>query len=239
MAFRDGLLLAVLSFIAASSANAFGQEISGDAQNKKALTKLPKPPEWIEKLIKNAKVKFTTGGQAVTNSKSYRVGRRRLGAETRFSLKYDYRTRSNWTVQGSGQNKKLVITIDIDRANLIGTHEVWFRKTPDLDGFWDNPLVLHELDHVRISNDPRIEKQFQTKLRQNTKITKPFSDFTSDGRRVNESLVRQTIDLMLKEIFDETVELVQIRYKELDRQTDHGLRPVPKDSEVEKWLSKP
>lgn len=203
------------------------------------LDELPDPPDWISKLIQDADISLTFGGDPVTDPSRALRGSKRLGAETRFKLKFDYRAQTDWSIRNIRGQRQVVIRIRYRRANLIASHNIWFLKRPQTQGFWANPLVLHELDHVRISSDPRIEKLFLKRLKENSSVTRALSELSTAGGKVNESAVRQVVDDVAQKVFDETIELVQIRYQELDRLTDHGLEPVPTDSEVAQWLKTP
>ncbi|WP_146520825.1 hypothetical protein [Stieleria varia] len=211
---------------------------SRDPENKLVeLASLPEPPESIAQLLRDAKVQIVTGGKSMSEKTKFESARMKLGAETRFQLKHHYRARSSWRIRNSGSNAELVITARFLRANLMKTHEVWFRMMPGSDGFWENPLVLHELDHVKLSSDKRIEKFFAEQLDQNKLIVRRLNEVAPNGQRVNDQLIQRLIDEVVQEAFDQTVSLVEVRYKELDRLTSHGIKPVPAESDVSAWLA--
>ena len=124
------------------------------------------------------------------------------------------------------------MTITFSKANLLRSHEVWFRTEPKRDGFWDTRLVKHELDHVRISANPVIEKSFLKSLRENRVLRHTLTG----GQRVSDTMVQDLVDQHVESICQETVSLVSIRYKELDRITKHGLQPIEPDSKLNEWF---
>ncbi len=93
--------------------------------------------------------------------------------------------------------------------------------------------MLHELDHLRISSDPRIKNRFEQRLREESVLVRAINN----GDVVNQNLVSQLVKEHVVEIFQEYSDLIAIRYKELDRITNHGQRPVPADSEIAKLLA--
>ena len=101
-------------------------------------------------------------------------------------------------------------------------------KRPDAETFWTNPLVLHELDHLRLSADPRLAKRFAGLVRSelNLRIDLEPND------RVDARWVQRQVDQYVQKQFAKISDLVKIRYQELDRLTQHGLRQIPENSEV-------
>jgi hypothetical protein len=113
------------------------------------------------------------------------------------------------------------------------THDVWFREQPSTQDFWDDRLVRHELDHVRISTNPRIEKIFTELVRGDGRLLETIDEET----KVTQSMVRSIVEKHVQSVFDDTIDLVQIRYQDLDAVTNHGLKPLPRDSEPMKWMN--
>lgn len=129
--------------------------------------------------------------------------------------------------------RTIVINVRYDRVEWTPTHTIWFLQRPASEGFWSDPLVRHEFDHVRISSDRRLAVQFEQMLKRTSVLNRPISD--SDV--VNQKFVDQIVDQHVAEVFAEISELISIRYKELDRVTEHGRRGVPSDSPLNQWLS--
>lgn len=91
---------------------------------------------------------------------------------------------------------------------------------PDTETFWTNWLVLHELDHVRISSDPRHEELFKKLVSEKAPFQQSAKEYVQDA-------------------FGKVTSLVDIRYQELDRLTNHGMLDLPKGTTLDAILSPP
>lgn len=187
------------------------------------LADLPVVPTALEALIKSADVTLETGDGDRRDPK--------LAAETHYQIKYSYSSRATWRIDPSGEN--LRISVRYLNIKWQPTHRVWFRRVPPTDGFWSNRLVLHEFDHVRISSDPRFARNFEKKLRDNLVLRRK----TPADRRVDRRYVDELVNKHVKGVFQEVSDLVAIRYKELDRITNHGRQPLPPDSSIAEFLA--
>ncbi|WP_146530458.1 hypothetical protein [Novipirellula artificiosorum] len=185
------------------------------------LSELPPPPPSVAKLLNQADVRFCYGWQEKPSSMTMPNGRR-LGGLTVYKMNYDFRTQSR--LQRRGNRQQMVTTIRLGSGGLRCDHIVWFRERPSRETFWTNRLVLHELDHVRISSDPRHEKRFRELLLENAVLVQQ-----SDGTVSTElGQSRQSAKDRVEAIFRQITALVDIRYKELDRLTDHGMMKLPR-----------
>lgn len=193
-----------------------------------AIDTLPKPPEKIEKLLKLGSVTFEAGegASATAGDQNRSPVRSSLSAVTHYKLSYSYNSRTRWIVREQNGRRQLKITVRYSSIKLMPKHIVWFRKQPKTDGFWDNRLVLHELDHVKISSDPWLTNRFKEMLLQSAVIETEIDS----GVRVSDSMVDRLVDQHAKEQFETISELLGIRYRELDRITRHGLDPLPESS---------
>jgi len=189
------------------------------------LADLPQPPAEISALIELGRVTFEAGPRDASQQP-----KNGLAAETHYRIAYKYSSRSRWKV--AADNKKVVINVRFFAVQWKPTHTIWFRRQPSLSDFWSNELVLHEFDHVRISNDPRFQSRFEESLQKRSVLTRALRA----GDVVNRKLVDELVDEHVTEVFSDITELVSIRYKELDRVTDHGRRPVPTDSALNEFL---
>tara|TARA_R110002073_G_scaffold61637_3_gene154996 strand:+ start:9436 stop:10224 length:789 start_codon:yes stop_codon:yes gene_type:complete len=213
------------------------------------LADLPPPPAEIVALIQLGKVQFVYGprpesmqsGLRPSDSSAAPRKGRRLAATTEYRMGYHYRSRNRWKFVGQDRNaesREVRITMRFSDVRLETEHTVWFRKRPAAETFWTDRLVLHELDHVQISIDPLLEKRFQEYLRANASITRSFKR----GETVDESTIHPLVDANVADLFSRISDLVDIRYQELDRLTDHGLKAFPEGSSLEsikEFSSKP
>ena len=189
------------------------------------VTELEQPPVWIGKLLDRGSVTFSAGPRSSQPEST-------LSAETRFTLNLQYRTRNRWSIQTRSGRRVLRIVATYSKVNIVPVHKVWFRKPPPTKDFWSDRLVLHELDHVMISSDDRLEKRLAELLRDN-RVIEHSLEF---GAVVSDAQVEKLVDQHTRRFFDQIVELAQVRYRELDRLTKHGRLPIPKDSGINEFL---
>ncbi len=179
---------------------------------------LPPAPEPIAKLIQSGNVTFSFYDPAVQQ--------RRYAGETKLDLRYNYRSTSRWDSHREGGKQIVTVRPRFHQIKFTRQHTILLPIGMTGELFYSRPLVQHEFDHVRISSNPAFEKQFQrwieTELRV-LKLTLP------DGQALDNQWVQAEIKAATKQRFDRLLELIQIRYRELDRVTDHGLQPLPED----------
>ena len=223
---------------------------------------LPSPPAAIDALLQRGRVTFRFGPRpaaerladadpradalprkgsdadagAGTASSSDAAAREPLrpprDAETRYRFASVYRSRPQWVLRRVAGRRRLSIHITFTAVHLTPRHEVWMRQRPQTDRFWRDRLLLHELDHVRISSDPGIVKRFAQRLREHNQIETEIAANVA----VDDRLVQRLVDQHVKSVFDEINDLVAIRYRELDRLTRNGRDPLPDGSSLERWL---
>jgi hypothetical protein len=191
------------------------------------VANLPKPPSAIRDLIGSGRVTFEAGHREESGAPSDGP---RLAAETRFQIEFKYSSRSRWTV--ARDNRRVVINVRFLSITWKPKHTVWFRRRPATEDFWTNDLVLHELDHVRISNDPRLAARFAESLREQRVLV----HIISPRDVVNQSFVDRLVGEHVERVFAGITDLISIRYQELDRITKHGRRPIPNDSPLQELL---
>lgn len=196
------------------------------------LESLPPPPNALATLIDSGAVTMTAGGDARPKSDDNRyVDQPNIVAETHYRITYQFTSRARWVLRGN----RLTIRAKFSDVRLKSTHTIWFHDLPQRDSFWDVAVVRHEFDHVRISSDSRHEKMFRELLSQYSIITR-----TVDSRQpISDASVDKMVEAMVAEQFQKVSELIEIRYQELDRVTNHGLRPIPDDSPINDWIKPP
>ena len=199
---------------------------------------LPKPPSAIADLIQQGRVRLITGRQPESSQPGSSPARR-LAGQTEFKYHFRYDSRARWTLSnrssgpGSSSNQATVrIRVRFRSVKLEVKHDVWLRRPPQADAFWKDSIVLHEFDHVRISSDPRIENYFLDQVKQLAQISVPLSQVANRSGRVEAKKVQALIDTRMHSILDDTTDFVRIRYRELDRLTMHGMRPLPENSDL-------
>jgi hypothetical protein len=191
------------------------------------LADLDQPPAAIGNLIVSGRVTLEAGPRPASDTPGSGP---RINAETHYTITYGFQNHSQWRI--TPDHRQVVIRVRYDRIQWQPRHTIWFRDRPSAAGFWSDRLLLHELDHVRISTDPRLKKRFEELLRQRNPIKRTVASGDVVDRRYVDRIVQQHA----AEVFAEINDLVAIRYKELDRLTSHGLLPVPSDSPVAEYL---
>ena len=143
-------------------------------------------------------------------------------------MAHRYRSFPRWSSRKSDSGTTGLIRLQFRLVNLQTTHEIWFRDRPNSKDFWTNPLVLHEFDHVRLSADPRLANRFEELVYETKSLTHHFSKSES----INNRSVQQVVDDFVQAKFTQINELTSIRYKELDRLTNHGRRQINAETEI-------
>ena len=201
--------------------------LSGLAQTPTPIdmSDLPDPPAAIAELIESGRVTFQSGRRMVSRARTPP----QIVAETEYRIAYNYSAHSRWRINSGGE---LVIQVRYSRITWEPRHTIWFRDRPANESFWSDRLVLHEFDHVRISNDRRFKRQFEQLLRSQKVLTPTIER----GRPVDRAYVDRLVDQHVGAVFSNIADLISIRYKELDRLTLHGRRPIPDDSALKEWF---
>jgi hypothetical protein len=200
------------------------------------LGPLGEPPPQLAELIEIGNVRLVTGGAPVSDPDTLPVTGR-LAGETRFTFRYHYDSRARWQITesraGDPANEPIVqLRVRFRTIELITTHDVWLRQPPGADEFWSNQVVRHEFDHVRVSSDPRIEKMFLAAAKKLESLRVPLSEVRNDRDQIDNKKVQSLIEKKMKQTLEDTTEYVRIRYRELDRLTDHGLKPIPEGARI-------
>lgn len=190
------------------------------------LADLPEPPETIKRWIDSGDLKISFGGR--------RPSQEGMAAETTFRMVHRYRSNPRWTMHQAGSNRICQIRFRFRLVQLRTTHEIWFLERPDTERFWSDPLVLHEFDHLRLSADPRLGDRFRKLVYQTSVIERSVEN----GETVDANWVEEQVDQYVQQQFNKVTDLASIRYRELDRLTDHGRRQIPADCEIAQTLTK-
>jgi len=207
--------------------------IEADAREKPIeRSSLPLPPPELAELIERGDVHLVTGGLPQSNPDTLPI-RGRLAGETRFRFRYRYDSRASWRLlpandRSQAAHRWVELTVRFRSLRWIVDHEVWLLEPPPAKDFWDDPVVLHEFDHVRLSTAPQIKDQFMKAAKRLRSIRVPLQQIAEEGR-VDSAKVRSLIEAHMHDALVDTTDYVRIRYRELDRLTEHGLRPLPED----------
>lgn len=191
------------------------------------LSELPDPPKHLRELIDRTPIIWESGERQEDEASA---GSLEMAGETKFAVHYSYRCGKKWrTDPGESQ---LHISVRFAEIEWKPSHRIWMKDRPPDHEFWTNRIVLHELDHLRISSDPRHGDRFKQRLKNQSQIVHNLTV----GDIVDQRYVDQVVRDYVEKIFHDHTDLIEIRYKELDRVTVHGKFKVPQDSPIAKLL---
>jgi hypothetical protein len=195
-----------------------------------AFDTLPDPPPELAGWIDRGRVRFITGGRPRSDAASLTM-RGRLAGETRFRFRYRYDSRARWRLlpengQEPASDRQVQLNVRFRTLEWITEHDIWLRDPPAANDFWNDAVVRHEFDHVRLSASPQIEDRFLRAVKRLHSIRVPFEQVASNGR-IDEAKIQSLVESRVNDAVQQTSEYARIRYRELDRLTEHGLRPLP------------
>ncbi|WP_339910694.1 hypothetical protein [Symmachiella dynata] len=152
-----------------------------------------------------------------------------------FSL--DVRTRFLYEYQVVRRRARryVVIRPKIQKIQWKLKHTIRLPKSYDDPTMWDTVLLLHELDHVAISSDPRLRMLLERTLFSVKRIERPMTQ----GGALNEAAIQKIINDEFIKRRDAVVDLATKNYKLLDKVSAHGARNIPdRDAFFRKLYSK-
>lgn len=188
---------------------------------------LPQAPEPLQALIKIGKVRFEFYDPSIV--------RRVMAGETRYEFQYSYKSRSSWRRIVLDFKPAIKIAIKYSQVKLERTHRIFLPQEMIRDDIFARPLTLHEFDHVAISCDTRLPFLLETMLNErNAELVTVLNEeehgfqgtpTPQDLARISKILVKEASN----KVFDDLVNIVAIRYKELDRISENGAKPLSVD----------
>jgi hypothetical protein len=177
------------------------------------VSELPEPDEMISQLVIGGNVAF----------KFYEADkiRRRFTGETRMAMRYHTDVKYRWRVVRFRNKRQLAVTVDHRPTRFEFFHEILLPREHAHAQIFGVPLVLHELDHVRISLDPRYQAQFEEWFQEATKsLTIDVAAGTTEDEF--DALIQGEVQAKSVQCFEKVLQLIHVRNRELDRQTQHG-----------------
>ena len=241
-----------LPTIAAAILSTFcmGPSFQASGQTALPLDSLPDPPAELSDLITQGNVEFVHG------TSLFRTGQRsselanlpkelrsaldqqiagdnqpdrpipRLSAITAYRIEFRITKYNTW--KWNAANRSITSQMRARLQSWEPIHTIWFRNQPGPVRFWDNPLVQHEFDHVKLSTDKNMEQRFKSLLQKGNRQT---IRLTPD-QIPSDQMVDEAIDRWIEKMFQNIVNLIDVRYVELDRITSHGQLPLPDESSL-------
>lgn len=231
------------------------------AQVTLALESLPNGPEELTSLVRRAQVTFVEGttlldssvpadreqlnqlpnelldslrpqrSDAKNNSQTPdRRTRSGLAAITAYRIEFRFSRQRHWDWDTA--SREMTIHMKARLRSWQPIHTIWFRQSPEIETFWENQLVRHELDHVQLSNDESMRKRFASLLQEGNRQVHKLAP----NQVPSDQLADELTDRWIHQQFGEIVKLINIRYRELDRITFHGTQALPEDSSLSDLL---
>lgn len=141
-------------------------------------------------------------------------------ALTRFQIKLDYKViyRSPRTTTIDGE-RLLLLDIRYTKRDASVEHVVFIPSTYTPDSPWTDRLMKHEMDHVAITTDPRLQAMVESIFSRGFAIN--MSATSNSDQRDNG--LQQRIDEFTQEIIREIETLLQFQYDQLDKSSRDGL----------------
>ena len=248
--YRLTLTIALAIFIGGIDSRVF-------AQTEIKLDTLPKAPENLSSLIRRGRVTFVQGTQLInSNTVVDREQLRQLPSEllhslrlqqsqtkasddtpiprsisglaaiTAYRIEFRFSRQRYWDWDASAG--ELTIQMRAKLKSWQPIHTIWFRQPPELETCWENRLMQHEFDHVRLSVDDSMRQRFASLLREGDRKVYQLSP----NQTPSDQLADELTDQWIHQTFGEIVKLIDVRYRELDRITSHGLQSLPGDSSL-------
>jgi len=205
----------------------FAAPIKAESPVAFRLSDLPEAPKHLRELIGRTPITWESGDRKEGDPTD---GSLTMAGETKYDVRYSYRCSKRWSTDPGGS--KIRVTVRYAEILWKPTHRIWIKNRPPNHQFWTNRIVLHELDHLQLSSDPRHGDRFKQRLRDESQIVHDVAS----GAVVNQKYVEKIVSDHVERIFRDHTDLIEIRYKELDRVTVHGKFKVPKDSPIAKLL---
>lgn len=184
--------------------------------DEKLIPLLESPPPAYRRLIDKGKVIFI-----VNDALLERFNRNALTI-----FWFHTKHRANFTIQGAApegdDSARIQLKNRFQRTNFSISHCVilpsWFK----IDDGWKSKLLCHEMDHVALTTDPRVEKLFRKIAWKNGEISSVIPKIRVRDRTVLREIVQRTFDARLAgfETFLQNV------YDELDRVSVDGRRDI-------------
>ena len=185
---------------------------------------LPSPPDPLARLVEIGNVRFEFYDP--------RLEKPPFAGETKFEFRYTFNSRSRWKLVHRQDQYAIELSVQYRQVELQRTHRVLLPEEMIGDDLFQQRLTLHEFDHLAISCDPRLPALLESMLKtRNAKIVMTLDEAkygfsgeptSAELTRISKRLVQEASD----RVFEDFVAIVSIRYRELDRVSDSGRKPL-------------
>jgi len=217
------ILLGVLTAIlfAAAPETSFGQNLTTSAKSDDESDQFPHPwildsPPTMSRLIDVGHVRILVDDTAVLAEQR--------SALTLFFIRIQHqmRFRIRSVTKDSQGRRDAVVLVKFISPSVLVEHEIRLLGSYRPVKPWESMLLLHEMDHVAISSDPRLLKLLKGLLYSPTtlRISLP------DGSEKDQELIQEAIEKRLTVKLEAIRNIVREYYLRLDDQSNHGLKDL-------------
>ncbi|MFN7891229.1 MAG: hypothetical protein ACK5OC_13140 [Pirellula sp.] len=225
MSYRVRLLLMSIAFLwqVLFTEDAFGQR-----QNATAHPWLATAPGEYVRLIQ--------AGEVSVEEDDERLRKENKQAITFFTLTIDYRYTMKYQTVESGTEQQVVrVNVRYKKPTSQIVHRIIVGSDfkPALP--WTNSLLMHEMDHVAISTDPRIENWIENffTVERNWEFAWQQSTKPTDGQ-IQKKIVEKSQELTI-----DVERWIQFLYDQLDSESIHGTQDIANRSKFFAQLYSP
>ncbi len=143
------------------------------------------------------------------------------------SVQYDLRYTQTPVRPSNAVFRKTSIQVKFTNPKVTLEHEIKMSTTYQPEKPWESRLLLHEMDHVAISTDPRLINMLKSLLQAPAKLTVELSaNANQDATTINQAITD------LQQARREAVQvIVQKYYERLDAQSNNGLDDIDQRNE--------
>ena len=168
-------------------------------------------------------VRLIQAGEVSIEEDDERLRKEDKQALTFFTLTIDYRYAMKYQTVESGPERQVVrVNVRYKKPTSQIVHRIIVGSDfkPALP--WANPLLIHEMDHVAISTDPRLEKWIENffAVERNWEFTWQQSTKPTDGQ-IQKKIVEKSQELTL-----DVERWIQFLYDQLDSESFHGTQDI-------------
>ncbi len=173
-------------------------------------------PPQMARLIDTGQVKIMVDDIAVKNANRTAI------TFYRINVQYELRYTQTPIRQANTASRQTSIQVKFTNPKITLEHEVQLASSYLPEKPWESRLLLHEMDHVAISTDPRLIKILKSLLRLPAKLTVDLPDNANQDA----TTINRAIDDLQQARREAVQKIVQSYYERLDIQSNNGLADI-------------
>jgi len=222
--FKAAIAISTVSFTAGMAEKCNSQDMPLRSETVSSAAE-SKPHDWISecppaisRLIDIGHVRMLVDDDAVNaeNKSALTI----FHFATQFEVRYKFLSVSK---NPTGE-RDAALAVRFINPSLSAEHEIKLMSAYRPLRPWDSRLLLHEMDHVSISTDPRLFKILKNLLYESYKLRMVLPASSTGDNEV----IMQTINQRQRERLDTFEKLIQNYYVRLDEESNNGLTAINK-----------